>query len=365
MNNCQDVVFQLLKVALGNSDHVDYVSELVDWKMVMNLVLNQGIVGICFDAFCHIPRSARPDDKLFIKWMGQTLLMEERYRKYEETIIKLSEIAHNLGMKMLVLKGYGCSRNYPQPKYRPCGDIDIFLISENGIHSAGMMQHFETYLENTKGIKVNAPNTHHTQFEFQHFLVENHATILDVDAHKSSIYLNNLLEDLALSAEPLTIRDTQVWLPSVMFNSIHLLRHMANDFASVNTTIRNVLDWATFIETHEIDWPFVHKVADKANMNRFLDAINGICVNTLGYSAHKFPIEIKDGIMEHKVLKEILTCSDRQEHPQSGDSFMERLSYDFRKAHRMWRNSWKYQIVYNESLLESFLWKVKSRMKAH
>lgn len=46
MNNCQDVVFQLLKVALGNSDHVDYVSELVDWKMVMNLVLNQGIVGI-------------------------------------------------------------------------------------------------------------------------------------------------------------------------------------------------------------------------------------------------------------------------------------------------------------------------------
>ena len=164
MNNCQDVVFQLLKVALGNSDHVDYVSELVDWKMVMNLVLNQGIVGICFDAFCHIPRSARPDDKLFIKWMGQTLLMEERYRKYEETIIKLSEIAHNLGMKMLVLKGYGCSRNYPQPKYRPCGDIDIFLISENGIHSAGMMQHFETYLENTKGIKVNAPNAHHTQF---------------------------------------------------------------------------------------------------------------------------------------------------------------------------------------------------------
>lgn len=95
----------------------------------------------------------------------------------------------------------------------------------------------------------------------------------------------------------------------------------------------------------------------------FLDAINGICVNALGYQADKFPIEHQDDKLEHKVLSEILTCTDNPHHPQPECSFMEKVSYDFHKASRMWKNRWKYKIVYDESLLESFLWKAQSRMK--
>lgn len=363
VNDYRDVTFQMLRVALGNAGNIDYAAEQVDWQKMMNFAFRQGITGVCFDAFCSLPKSVRPDDGLFLKWLGNTLLMEERYRQYEETIITLSDLAHNLGMRMLVLKGYGCSLNYPHPKHRPCGDIDIFLMDEYGNHSIDLLHHFESYLGKSQGIKVNTPNAHHSQFKFKGFLVENHSTILDVDAHKSSQYLNDLLEGLTASVEPVIIKRTEVWLPSVKFNSIHLLRHMASDFASVRTTLRNMLDWSTFVETNEIDWSFVHDVASKANMHRFLDAINGICVNALGYQADKFPIEHQDDKLEHKVLSEILTCTDNPDHPQSECSFMKKVSYDFHKTHRMWKNRWKYKIVYDESLLESFLWKAMIRLR--
>lgn len=140
---------------------------------------------------------------------------------------------------------------------------------------------------------------------------------------------------------------------------------MASDFASVRTTLRNVLDWSTFVETHEVDWSFVHEVANKSNMHRFLDAINGICVNALGYQADKFPVEQQDDKLKHKVLSEILSCTDNPDPPQLECSFMDKVAYDFHKTRRMWKNHWKYQIVYDESLLESFLWKaiVRLRMK--
>lgn len=79
-----------------------------------------------------------------------------------------------------------------------------------------------------------------------------------------------------------------VCLPSVRFNSIHLLRHMVNDFATVKTTLRHVLDWVTFVKNNDVDWAFVQKIARETNMIRFLDAVNGICVAFLGYTSEKF-----------------------------------------------------------------------------
>lgn len=363
MNDYRDVTFQLLRAALGNADHIDYTSKQVDWRNVMNLAFRQGIAGVCFDAFCNLPKSARPDDSLFITWLGHTLLMEERYTQYEETIISLSDIAHNLGMRMLVLKGYGCSLNYLQPRHRPCGDIDIFLMDEKGKHTDALLQVLEAYLKKSQGIKVNNPNSHHSQFRFGKFLVENHSTILDVDAHKSSLFLNNLLESLTISAKSIIVEDSEIWLPSAKFNSIHLLRHLASDFASVRTSLRNILDWSTFIMTHNVDWEFVYRVAHNANMHRFLNVLNGICVHYLGYSTDKFHVENLDEKLECKVLNEILNCADTPDYPQHECSFMDKVFYGLHKTRRMWKNRWKYKIVYDETLLESFLWKARNRMK--
>lgn len=362
LNDSHNVVSQLLKVSLGNADGIDYVPSEVNWIEVRNLAASQGVLGLCFDAFCRLPESVRPNGRLFIEWLGSSLRLEDRYREYENAICRLSDVAQASGMRMMILKGYGCSLNYPQPKFRPCGDIDIFLLDKEGKHTAGLASRFEFNLHERYGILMERDNGHHTQFRFEKFLVENHSTVLPLD-HKSNAYLNGLLKDLSASCQRETVGNSDIWLPSVKFNSIHLLRHMASDFASLRTSLRNVLDWSTFVARHTVDWTFVYEVAHKANMNRFLDAVNGICVNFLGYSSQKFPVVNRDDKMEHKILNEILTCTDTPDSPPSGCSLIKKLSYDAHKTRRLWNNRWKYRIVYNESLLESILWKAIYRLK--
>ena len=45
------------------------------------------------------------------------------------------------------------------------------------------------------------------------------------------------------------------------------------------------------------------------------------------------------------------------------DTMAKKLKYAVAKSHRWWRNRWKYRLVYNESLVESFVWLAKNRMK--
>lgn len=359
MNNTHRILLQLLSSSLGNENKLSCSVENIDWHSIYLESRRQGVSSIVLDSFNNLSPSSRPDSKLLLEWLGTTISNEQLFLSYIDNISRLTAIANSLGMKMLLLKGYGCSLNYPVPNHRPCGDIDIYLLDDNWHHSEELSRHLEDYLFHEYGVRVCNKNGHHSQFNFGGFLVENHSFILDIDAHKSSEYIEELLEGIITEGiSETTIEGRAFYFPSSRFNSIHLLRHMANDFATVKTTLRQVLDWSTFVASNLIDWSFVRDIALKTNMNRFLDVINGICVDYLGYSEDMFSIENHDEKLEDKVLDDILLYKVAVDHPGFNASFLQKLRYGLSKTSRMWKNRWKYKIVYDESLLESFWRKV-------
>lgn len=360
MNNSHRTLLQLLSISLGNENKIGCCFEHIDWQNVYAESRRQSVSGVVLDSFNKLSPSSRPDSKLLLDWLGTTVTNERLFLTYCDTISRLTTIAESLGMKMLVLKGYGCSLNYPVPNHRPCGDIDIYLLDNNGHHNEELSKRLENHLFQEYGISVCKRNGHHSQFYFGKYLVENHSSILDIDAHKSSEYLEQLLEEIvAEECSEIMIDGRLFYLPSSRFNSVHLLRHMANDFATIKTTLRQVLDWSTFVSSNFVDWSFVCDIAHRTNMNRFLDALNGICVDYLGYSEEFFPIEYRDKELELKVLDDILTSKESVDHPIQNPCFFQKLNYGLNKTKRMWKNRWKYRIVYDESLFESFLRKVK------
>lgn len=364
MNKSHSALLQLLKISLGNSNCFGLNSKDIDWREVFTESRCQGVAGVAFDAFNRMPESENIDSKLIFEWMCHALKIETVFHSYVEALCRLSAIVERLGMRMMVLKGYGCSRNYPEPNHRPCGDIDIFLLDNSGRHKEDLLRRLEENLKHEYGITVDYENGHHSQFMFCGFCVEDHYTVLDVGVHKSNFYIEELLEKLA--AEEITEIDVNgipVYLPSPRFNSIHLLRHMASDFATVKASLRQVLDWSTFIKSNDIDWKFVFNIAHKSNMNRFLDVLNGICVYYLGYPDYMFPIEYRDEPLEKKVIEEILNSKETVNSPNPNFSLSQKFHYVWNKTIRMCRNSWKYDMVYDESMFEAFCWKARNRMR--
>lgn len=273
---------------------------------VMSLAERQGVLAIAFDGVQYFDKlsnhNCMPDIDSLMEWLGQASYNEVVYEEYEKTVAHLSKLFGDQSLRAIVMKDYGCSLNYPKPNHRPCGDIDIYVANHKGKHDRVLVDFANQILVNAGAEDISHGNEHHSVLSFEGHTIENHWSILDINTHKSSRYLDGLLEKLA--GEPHSekeVNGTIVCLPSVRFNSIHLLRHMANDFATVKTTLRHVLDWSTFVVNNQVDWDYVHEVAHKSNMNRFLDAINEICVEYLGYPKEMFPVEEADVKLRDRV----------------------------------------------------------------
>lgn len=332
----------------------------VNLQELRHLSIKQGVHSIALDGLNKGGQKQREwtqlETNVLMDWLWQTNVSETHYEHYRQTISKLASVFHEHNLRMMLLKGYGCSLNYPIPNHRPCGDIDIWLF--------GKRKEADYIVANSFSVNIDFGNEHHSRFNIGKMFVENHETILDINTHKSSQYLNDVLENLAEESLPRDIDESTVYLPSVKFNSIHLLRHMASDFATVNISLRHILDWSTFIfaNASAIDWNYIHEIANKTNMNRFLDAINSICVHCLKYPSESFPVQRQDDKLRDKVLNEILCNEDTDERHITHLTFTGKISYGIRKTSRLWRNRWKYRIVYDESLLCSFIMLSKNRL---
>ena len=120
----------------------------------------QGLSAVVLDGLdkCHIETTDTLPQAMRLEWIGEVLQnYEQRYAAYNKAIGKLSGWYNQHGFKMMLLKGYGLSLNWPNPKHRPCGAIDIWLFDR--------YKDADSCIASDKGIIIDNSHHHHTVFE--------------------------------------------------------------------------------------------------------------------------------------------------------------------------------------------------------
>ena len=156
MSPTTEVLFKLLRIALGNEK--DFSLPLsVNWKEVIDLSFEQGVAAIAVDGLQRLYDAVEgssssnaslgssgssslvsslstldsPElEDLKYEWFGEVMNAEQDYEAHRSAISHLVHFYESQGVKMMLLKGYGLSLNYPIPSHRPVGDIDIYLLDE-------------------------------------------------------------------------------------------------------------------------------------------------------------------------------------------------------------------------------------------
>ena len=335
-----------------------------NWQSLYLLALHQGVSAILLDAIGLLQEDVRPAKSVLLQWIGQATMMERMYARHKERIASLAELYGQQGIRMLLLKGYGCSLCYPKPEHRPTGDIDVYLF--------GKKDEADALIEKELGVKVHREYHKHSTFNYIGVEVENHAKFIDDVSHKSNIRFEQILMSVLDKEECLPCAIDNVLLPSPTFNALFLLRHTGEHFASNEITLRHVLDVGTFFKQYhtQIDWPLVFKVYKEERMMRFFNALATICVDHLGMDAACFASDDKlyayqqDPALAERMLSDIFAKKDVLPMSTVGiDTIGKKLRYAIDKSRRWWHNRWKYQLVYNESLAESFWWLARNRIK--
>ena len=332
----------LVRQGIGHESRV--LSQGIDWTAIKALADAHGLSAIVLDSIERLPESKRPPQVFLLEWIGEALQnYEYLFDQYGKAISELAGFYNRHGYKMMVLKGYACSLDWPNPKHRPCGDIDIWQFGEQKVADA--------VLAKEKGVKLDTSHHHHTVFDWDGFSVENHYDFINVHHHKSNAEFEEILKQLGEDdSHFVVLNGEKVYLPSPNLHALFLLKHLMMHFASEGIMLRQVVDWGFFVEKHgkDIDWNYVLDVLDEFGMHQMFNIINAICVGDLWFDVAYFPTVQFDPNLKDRVLNEILAPKYSTSVPKN---IFSRVAFKIRR----WRdNEWKHQLCYKDSMWSAF-----------
>ena len=358
-------VFENMRSESDNND-------MINWSHIYSFSAQQNIAALVWDNIQQamtdgkIPTEQQPTKAQKIQWAMAAERVEQKYAQQRNVIEKLAKFFAGHNIKLMILKGYGLSLNYPVPNHRPCSDVDIWLFEERQIPDGttkrySVQQKADKLLREQLNISIDEDKHHHTVFYIDGGMVENHYDFLNIHAHLSNRIIEQRLQQL--TQQPMTqiaVGETTVYIPSPDFHALFLLRHSASHFAAERITLRHLLDWRYFVEKDglKIDWQALRDIAHQTNMHRFLDCLNAICIDKLGLPQQCVPEFKRNPQLEERVWNEILQPEFRELQPKNA-GYIKSWHYMFR---RWWANRWKHSIVYNEGLAKTFFVQVWSHL---
>lgn len=356
MENSQlkNILFELVRLGIGNASMFSFPKD-IDWNSIETIAKQQELLGVLVDGVQKLPQSNRPPQIIWLRWIGEVMQgYEQRYVLYKKAVADLGAWYHLHGYRMMLLKGLACGINWPKPEHRPYGDIDIYLFGQYKEADALMVQEFKE-----QGFKVDNSHHHHTVFEWQGFTVENHYDFVNIHHHKSNVELEKLFKELSVDdSNSIDLGGVQAYLPSANLNALFLIKHLVSHFASDKITLRQLLDWAFFVDKHhaEIDWNWLVEVLRKYHMKEFFDCMNAISVEDLEFDSSIFPYIQFDSVTKERILNEIL-------NPEFSESQPKHIWKCIPFKYRRWKaNEWKHELCYNESMSSSFWSGVKNHL---
>lgn len=345
-----ELFLQLVRLGIGHTGnaHTQENERLcfIDWETLKALADEQGLSAVVLDGIEKLNTNDTNSLSIAMKleWIGEVLQnYEQRYSLYESAISSLVGFYKQHGYRMMVLKGYACSLDWPIPNHRPCGDIDIWQF--------GDQKEADDVLIRVKGILIDNSHHHHTVFSWNGFTVENHYDFIEVHYRKSSLTLEKILKEQgADDTHFVEVNGERAYLPSSNLHALFLSRHALEHFASENVTIRHLLDWAFFVKTQGkyVDWKWLHRVLEQFGMLPIFSIFNAICIEDLGFDASLFPEAEVDSQIKQRVLNEILNPEFNEIQPKG---LLPRVAFKYRR----WKtNGWKHQLCYKESRWSAF-----------
>lgn len=367
MISADKTLLALIRFAVNGNFIQDVKWSNVDWTYLFKQSNQQAISAFVIDSLqkCLLSLSL-PKELLLVnesisekqkrmQWFGQVFAYERFYAKHEKSMIELARLYANKDIRMMVLKGYGLSLDWPVPSHRAVGDLDIYVF--------GRWKEADALVEKECGIRVEAGHEHHTVFSFWGVAVENHYDFINTKAHRDAPRIEARLKILAeKDYKEIEVQGEKICLPSADFNAIFLMRHMGQHFAGEYLNLRQVLDWGFFVRAHydEVNWNDTVAFLKEIGLYTFFNQINAICVDYLGFDEAVFPSIERKEELEERIIADILHPEFAEEKPSSG--LLSILAF---KLRRWWHNRWKHPLVYKEWLLPMFLTLLWSHLRRY
>ena len=132
-----DLLFSILRVAIGNERQLPLILSNNEWKEVLSLLQRHALLGIGFVAIQKLPREQWPPANVTRTLTAYATQIKAKNLELNEECHEVVRRMNHDGIEAVVIKGQSNWEHYPEGlrEYRCAGDIDLWAkqINDNGI----------------------------------------------------------------------------------------------------------------------------------------------------------------------------------------------------------------------------------------
>ena len=289
MTCTENVLLATLRAStLGMPLDIDLMLSAIEWKDLLNLAREHGILPLTYDVVYHC-KSFKLLDKSSRKNL-QEISVKQAIRQIIQTneFLTLLLRAQKQGLDPIVLKGVTVRKMYPQPCLRPSIDEDL-LIRPEDITSWHSFLLSEGLFADEPEADLNAASELSYHKDDSPTYIELHKSLFDSKADAYGDF-NILFPDLFSHTMRVQIEDVSVCTLEPTYHFLYLVLHAFKHFVHSGIGIRPVCDIGIFAEHYadEINWTYIRESLEKVNAFIYCKALLGIIQNHLLPDAHFF-----------------------------------------------------------------------------
>lgn len=299
LSNNQKVFFALLNAGLWEKELRLSSEEDLCFGCLQQFAENQAVVGLIAAGLEHTTDVKLPIEEV-LRFVGQTLLLEQRNEAMNRFICVLIEKMRKVGIYSLLVKGQGIAQCYERPLWRDCGDVDLFLGEDNYKKALRVLSPLAT--------SIDEENTYnkHIAMVIDGWSVELHGTLRG-SIKRINRVIDEVQNDVFYSGYVRSWMNgnTQVFLPrvdeDVFFVFVHILQH----FYIEGIGLRQICDWSRLLYTYResLDYKLLESRIRKAGIMTEWKAFGAFAVEYLGLPTEVMPFLNSLNVKEFKKFK--------------------------------------------------------------
>ena len=306
MESYEKLFFEILQNGLWGKP-IEAVPTRNDMLHVVKLALSQTVLGIVGNVIIT--------DKTLSSYLTERELAY--LRKLVMSVVSVSYTwncsvrnifmeMHDNGVEPILLKGQGIAQYYPNPDFRQCGDIDLYVGK----------QYFEKACEVVKALATenDMATVKHTKKHFHIYLgkvpVELHL-YSDVYYPKRLDRIYQEISDAGISVAPVEVElaGYPVKTPSVNFNVFYIFNHLWHHFIADGVGLRQICDLCVLLHRFhgQIDHDYLQNVLERMGLLKQWKIFGSIAVDKLGLPVEEYPFyDKKYSRLKEKVFRLVM-----------------------------------------------------------
>lgn len=281
-------LLNLVSCAIFNSP-IDYslFNDKIEWGAIFSLANNQTVLGLVIDALKGFDKERYPSKEQVYKLMNYSYSITKSNIIMEHTLAEVVSTIKEGGVTPVLLKGQGVAANYPNPRARNCGDIDLYIGKEN------YSKVVELLLQKSNKEHKSLESKKHFHLQVNEVCVELHrcADIIGNPIINKRFQQWTKYHLLGENKRGLNFNGVEVSLPPLQFDAVFIFNHLLHHFINGGVGLRQICDWALFLHKYkdEIDREELRRDLERFGLMKKWQVFGALVVKYLKMDKEEVP----------------------------------------------------------------------------